>query len=124
MEFRDNPSTEPYYYIGEISEINSCSNFRALNHKTSKNLLSSKEAAEAHLALMQLHLLRDCYRQGWKPDWNNPNEAKHCIFMVGDTFMLDFNFTSRSFLSFQTDELSNKFLENFKDLIIKARELL
>ena len=29
-----------------------------------KNILPSKQAAEAHLALMQLHQLRDCYRQG------------------------------------------------------------
>ena len=29
-----------------------------------KNVLPSKQAAEQHLALMQLHQLRDCYRQG------------------------------------------------------------
>ena len=35
-----------------------------------KNMLPSKRAAEQHLALMQLYQLRDCYRQGWEPDWN------------------------------------------------------
>ena len=33
-----------------------------------RNMLPSKKAAEQHLALMQLHQLRDCYRQGWTPD--------------------------------------------------------
>ena len=44
-----------------------------------KNVLPSKKAAEAHLALMQLHQLRDCYRQGWKPDWKNNFQEKYCI---------------------------------------------
>ena len=33
-----------------------------------RNLLPSGQAAEAHLALMQLRQLRDCYRQGWQPN--------------------------------------------------------
>ena len=37
-----------------------------------KNILPSKQAAEAHLALMQLHQLRDCYRQGWTPSFFAP----------------------------------------------------
>ena len=36
-----------------------------------RNVLPSLKAAEAHRALMQLHQLRDCYRQGWKPDWSD-----------------------------------------------------
>ena len=33
-----------------------------------RNILPSKQAAEAHLALMQLHQLRDAWREGWLPD--------------------------------------------------------
>lgn len=44
-----------------------------------KNILPSKQAAKAHLALMQLHQLRDCYRQGWLPDWSNNCQEKYCI---------------------------------------------
>ena len=36
-----------------------------------RNVLPNKQATEAHLALMQLHQLRDCYREGWEPNWNN-----------------------------------------------------
>ena len=32
-----------------------------------RNILPNKKTAEQHLALMQLHQLRDCYRQGWTP---------------------------------------------------------
>ena len=32
-----------------------------------KNMFQSQKAAKQHLALMQLHQLRDCYRQGWIP---------------------------------------------------------
>ena len=43
-----------------------------------RSVLPSKKAAEAHLALMQLHQLRDCYRQGWEPNWLD-DENKYCI---------------------------------------------
>lgn len=41
-----------------------------------KNVLLSKQAAKAHLALMQLHQLRDCYRQGWLPDWFDNHQVR------------------------------------------------
>lgn len=41
-----------------------------------KNMLPSLEAAKAHLAYIQLHQLRDCYRQDWLPDWSNDNQIK------------------------------------------------
>lgn len=44
-----------------------------------RNILPSKQAAEAHLALMQLHQLRDAWREGWLPDWNNDNQSKYSI---------------------------------------------
>lgn len=46
---------------------------------TCKNMLPSKKAAEAHLALMQLHQLRDCYRQGWEPDWSDNSTINYYI---------------------------------------------
>ena len=49
------------------------------NPNNGKNILPSIEAANAHLALMQLHQLRDCYRQGWIPDWEDGVSDKYCI---------------------------------------------
>ena len=65
------------YYIETDSIIYEDNNDRR-SPLFDKNMLPSKEAAEAHLALMQLHQLRDCYRQGWEPNWSD-GEDKYCI---------------------------------------------
>ena len=49
--------------------INSCScvlEISEVRNRGFKNNLPDRKSAEAHLALMQLHQLRDYYRQGWK----------------------------------------------------------
>ena len=43
-----------------------------------RNVLPTRQAAEAHLTLMQLHQLRDCYRQGWVPNLIE-GSRKYCI---------------------------------------------
>lgn len=90
---------------------------------TDKNSLPSKEAAEAHLALMQLHQLRDCYRQGWVPDWEDSNR-KYGIGHCGASFDIDWYADTNCFLAFQTKELAEEFLVNFQDLIEKAGDLI
>ena len=86
-------------------------------------MLPSEKAAEAHLALIQLHQLRDCYRQGWVPDWEI-NSDKYCIQYTNNKYSI-FNYANyRCFLSFQSQELAEKFLKNFKDLIKQAGDLI
>ena len=34
-----------------------------------------KDASKQYIALIQLHKLRDCYRQGWIPDWTCIQQA-------------------------------------------------
>lgn len=90
-----------------------------------KNILPSKDAAEAHLALMQLHQLRDCYRQGWVPDWNNINENKYSI--ISDevkVYIIQNVLLAPCFLAFQSKEIAEEFLNNFKDLIEQAGDLI
>ena len=77
--------------------------------------------AKKHIALMKLHLLRDEYRQGWKPDFDS---ASYCIILTKKGLCIDRNYTIGRFLSFQTEELAEKFLENFRDLIEEARDLI
>ena len=88
-----------------------------------KNILPSKEAAKAHIALMQLHQLRDCYRQGWVPDWKD-NIPKYCIVLESNRYVIYKNLCTCNFLSFQSMELAKKFLKNFKDLIETAGDLI
>ena len=94
-----------------------------------RNLLPSKEAAEQHLALMQLHQLRDCYRQGWVPDLAD-GSTKYCIerYYNSDTRSIKHKVVSLSrtstFLSFPTNKLAEEFLTNFHDLIKQVGDLI
>lgn len=88
-----------------------------------KNVLPNKQAAKAHLALTQLHQLRDCYRQGWKPNWKN-REEKFCIGHYSDCYRVDYSETASYFLAFQSEEIAEKFIHNFRDLIEQAGDLI
>ena len=94
------------------------------NHNLSTQLFATKEQAEASLALAQLSQLREVYRDGWKPDWKNDNQKKYAISFVEDTICGDFTYIVSYFLSFQSEEVRNLFLENFRDLIEQAKPLM
>ena len=95
-----------------------------------KNRSPTKEEAEACLALAQLCQLRDRYNDGWKPDWENRAQNKFIIYIHPDNEILfdkisaNTHAVSRHLLTFKTQELRDKFLENFKDLIETAKPLL
>ena len=111
------------YYIDSDSIIMLTGNGNRL-YKHDQNILPSFEAAKAHLALMQLHQLRDCYRQGWVPDWEDIGSTKYCIIFTENKYVIfRYNIMHR-FLSFQSQELAEKFLKNFKDLIKQAGDLI
>lgn len=84
-----------------------------------KSQLSTKERAEAFLALMQLVELRDAWNGDWKADYNNESQRKFCI-------MIKKGLTLRAAypLYFKSGELRDQFNEQFKDLIETAKELL
>ena len=88
-----------------------------------RNVLPNKQAAEQHLALMQLHQLRDCYRQGWEPNWRNTS-SKHCIRKQGNSYIIVCCGISVTFLSFQSREIAYEFLTNFHELIEQAGDLI
>ena len=87
------------------------------------SVLPSQEAAKAHLALMQLHQLRDCYRQDWLPDWMDDNQIKWCIYLDKNMLKVGLIYSSQ-FLSFQSEEIARKFLNNFIELIKLAGDLV
>ena len=91
---------------------------------TDKNLLPSKQAAEAHLALMQLHQLRDAWREGWLPDWNDGGQNKYVIaYDKGEFEIWQYHTVSR-FLAFQDEKRADEFKDCFIDLIRKAGDLI
>lgn len=89
-----------------------------------KNILPSKQAAEAHLALMQLHQLRDAWREGWVPDWNDGGQNKYVIaYDKGEFEIWQYHTVSR-FLAFQDEQRADEFKDCFIDLIRKAGDLI
>lgn len=76
------------------------------------------------LAFCQLLVCREVYRQGWKPNWSDSNEIKYCIEWVRDCITKDTYTLIATVLSFQSEEIRDQFLENFKDLIEEAKELI
>lgn len=121
-----NPIEKSEFFINTLSCIESINkpSYRFRQKISDKILLSTKEDARAHLALIQLHRLRDIYRQGWKPDWSNECQKKHVIEYRINTFKIDVLYSTQCFLSFQSQEIAEEFFKNFKDLIEKAKELI
>ena len=91
-----------------------------------RNVLPNKQVAEQHLALMQLHQLRDCYRNGWLP---NESVSAHVIERYYDPNIdailrvIKYYHPSK-FLSFQTEVRAKEFLTNFSKLIEQAGDLI
>lgn len=80
--------------------------------------------AEKHIALMKLHLLRDEYRNGWKPDWKDGNLGKYVIeSSEGECYVAIYIHIS-SFLAFQDEKTAEEFLTNFRELIEEAGDLI
>lgn len=78
---------------------------------------------QKHIALMKLHLLRDEYRRGWKPDWSEQS-VKHTILIDHDDIVVGKSYVISCFLAFQTEELAEEFLNNFRELIEEAGDLI
>ena len=91
-----------------------------INPTTDKDILSSEHAAKQHSALMQLHQLRDCYRQGWIPKEGEGHTIR-LSYTVGLRILGPY---SLRFLSFQSKEIAVKFRNNFRDLIKQAGDLV
>ena len=91
-----------------------------------RNVLPNKQVAEQHLALMQLHQLRDCYRNGWLP---NESVSAHVIERyydpnIGAILRVIKYYHPSKFLSFQTEVRAKEFLTNFRELIEQAGDLI
>lgn len=87
-----------------------------------RNICPSQKSAEAHLAMIQLEQLRDCWRQGWKPECNEHHKYGIRILKGELTVIVVTNIPS--FLTFPTRKMAEEFLECFKDLIKQAGDLI
>lgn len=111
--------------IGEFISTNSeiyCTNTLKYGYCNNKNVFP-KGLAKSMLALMQLLVCREVYRQGWKPDWKK-NNAKYCIECYNGDIRKSVYCNVQRILSFQTSKICDKFFENFRNLIEEAKELI
>ena len=116
-------------FIDNSSEIRLITEQHERKSSCDQNILPNKQAAEQHLALMQLHQLRDCYRQGWIPNLEEGSRKYHIErYYNEDTESIKYQVVSlfyiSTFLSFSTYEIAEEFLNNFRDLIEQAGNLI
>ena len=109
------------YYVTDTVGLKA---YSFLTCKTNRNTWPTREEAEASIALAQLCQLRDRYNGGWKPDWTDEATEKYFILLLAGEPRKDFSYRVSHPLSFKTEELRDKFMENFSDLIEKAKPLL
>ena len=109
------------FLIDSLSQI-LAPGFRDREINVDQNVLPNYKAADAHLAYMQLHQLRNCYRQGWEPEVDKVSFA--IIRSVDGRLDVDRFMYSSRFLSFQSEEIAEKFLHNFRDYIKRADDLI
>ena len=108
---------DPYSCILELGD-----NKRDIS--SDRNILPNRQAAEAHLALIQLHQLRDCWREGWLPDWKDFTQSKYTIYNINGEFEICEHNTVSCFLAFQDEKRADEFKDCFIDLIRKAGDLI
>ena len=92
-----------------------------------KYVFSDYKQSQAHIAKMKLHLLRDEYRQVWKPDWSDncyKYGVKWNIFPRKKELIVTWRNYDPLFLSFPTEEIAREFLTNFHELIEQAGDLI
>ena len=111
------------FYTDSDSNVRYSSTNRT-TYNNNRNIFATKQQAEASIALAQLSQLREVYRQGWKPNWENFHDAKWCIIVHENKLTIREYIVSNTFLSFQTRGIASQFLDNFSELIEKAKPLM
>ena len=109
------------YYIFTNSKISELSIMNAVD--VTRNTFPTEEEAKAMRAMAQLCQLRDAWNGGWKPDWKD-NTRKCCIVSFKNTVLRDFYYSVSHPMVFKTEELRDKFMETFKDLLEEAKPFL
>lgn len=119
------PRTTHEHFIKNDSNIAQVCNTTYLRStKCDKNICTSKEEAEAFLALMQLRQLR----KAWVGDWECPKDGGYAVIKWNrGSNKIEYcygYFTFYSVMSFPPSKMASEFLNCFKDLLEKAKVLL
>jgi len=124
-----------YIKKGYYVDINSTSNLPTSNlfpikvihdvHtiKQNKYIFKNKKEAFSSLAKSQLSHLMDAYNDGWVPDWDNISQIKYAIVRIDKSIKILNHDRYYAYLVFKTEEIANRFLRNFEDLIKQYYEI-
>ena len=122
IEFKDCSFNHKEFYVDMWAEVKPyvVSPWRVEDRK---GFIKDKEIAEAYAVLPQLIRLVDEYNEGWVPDW----EKEGCKFIIdyyrNKIHLIEYSYTQR-LLAFKSAEIRDKFLEDHKELLEKAKPLL
>ena len=117
------PKNRGEAYIRSASEIFVYDLISIRDEKEDKNVCSSKEEAEAFLALMQLRQLR----KAWVGDWDfvaSPLLSCHAIVYTKNSGLRVRETSSNHPMSFPTTNMAEDFFFFFKELLEKAKIFL
>src|SRR5574344_30003 len=114
-----------FVYIRKDSEIKTfiVAVDEVLDPIQDRNSIKGVSRAESFLALMQLMNLRDEYRQGWEPNYGDHSD-KYVITYYKTAITCDMFLHYNAILSFQSADIRDKFLEDFRELIEQAKEFI
>lgn len=118
-----NKVREGEWYLDECGELVEVEKGGRRDENIDKNMLPSNQAAEQYIVLMQLHQLRDCYRQGWVPDWGDGTYKYIITYFKGHYYVNESMFT-KGFLSFKYKYIAMEFLTNFHELIEQVEDFI
>lgn len=109
------------FYVDRPSEVL----YVSLVHteQANRNVFPTSDQAEASIHLAMLLQLRDVYREGWVPDWEDEGEARYCLVLRLNQWILEESYIHNFPFSFQTKERAELFLENFEDYLDKVKPL-
>lgn len=109
------------YYVSSISCISDLSMAIAID--STRNIFPTEEEAKAMLAMAQLCQLRDRWNGGWRADWKDDTQ-KYGIISYKNTLHKEYYYSTSTPMIFKTEELRDKFMETFKDLLEEAKPFL
>jgi hypothetical protein len=120
---KKHPIQEGEYFIGNQSNIEALhDDDEGRDDEHDRNICTSKQEAEAFLALMQLRQLRKAYVKDWELKLGK--ESYYGIIFTKHGIHIGTFCDANRHLSFPTYELATQFLNNFKDLLEVAKSLL
>lgn len=109
------------FYVDYDSDIGIIDSFETIY--CHRNIFKTKEQAEASIALAMLTQLMADANGDWVADWRDI-EKKYTLEFYEDELSGYSRSSCNFFLSFPTAEIRDAFLENHRELILKAKPLL